>query len=393
MRIPVDLPKDTVVGKTARPVPPFAPPMRQGEGASSIRVKIALTIIIAIVATLGVGELALRLCWHNPYRLELPDNLLRLRIHHPNTDQLFSRALIYPDDPAGRLRTDARSYILPSFQYGDPEATIAFLGGSTTECSAVRENLRFPALVSSLLRETHGYRVNTLNPARAGNTLHDSINVFFNHVVQDRPDIVILMHASNDIGVLSADGDYRSRTGTPVTATDLGRWTLQIVSGDLYLAGLLRRALTSSVIRPSDPQSDWRNDPSAGRNIPDAMFRERLRTFIHMARDFGIQPVVMTQPFSDATNALTPNWTDEKAQNRFNTLIRDVAKAEEVPLIDLVKHLQESVPKWNKPMEIFYDAIHVTDKGSTVYANHIAEQLLPLVRAVARGRQSTAHTH
>ena len=113
------------------------------------------------------------------------------------------------------------------------------------------------------------------------------------------------------------------------------------------------------------------------------MFRERLRTFIHMARDFSIQPVLMTQPFSDATNALTPNWTDEKAQNRFNALVREVAKAEGVLLIDLVTHLQESVPEWNKPMEIFYDAIHVTDKGSVVYADHIAQQLLPLVRTVA----------
>ena len=30
-------------------------------------------------------------------------------------------------------------------------------------------------------------------------------------------------------------------------------------------------------------------------------------------------------------------------------------------------------------MEIFYDALHVTDKGSQVYAQHIAERLLPLI--------------
>ncbi len=353
---------------------------------------IAVTILLAMFGSLMISELVLRFVWHNPYRFELPDHVIKLRMHHPNTNQVFSRSLVNPEQPHGQLRTDNRSYIIPSFQYKDPDATIAFLGGSTTECSAVQEDLRFPALASQLLAD-RDLKVNTLNAARSGNALHDSINVFFNHVVQDRPDIVVLMHASNDIGVLAAQGDYRSRSGMSVTVQDLSKWVLQMVSSRLYLGGLLRQSLTSSVIRPSDPQSDWRNDPSAGRNIPDAMFRERLRTFIHMARDFDIQPVVMTQPFSDATNALTPNWTDEKAQNRFNALIRDVAKAEEVPLVDLVKYLQESVPQWNKPMEIFYDAIHVTDKGSTVYANHIAEQLLPLVRAVARGRQSTAHTH
>jgi hypothetical protein len=33
-------------------------------------------------------------------------------------------------------------------------------------------------------------------------------------------------------------------------------------------------------------------------------------------------------------------------------------------IIDLAYHLQEPIPKWNKPMELFYNAIHITAKGS-----------------------------
>lgn len=351
--------------------------------------QITVTLLLAIVFSLGIGELALRFLWHNPYRHERPDSLLRLRIHHPNSDQVFSRALIYPQDPEGRLRTDARSYILPSFQHAKPDATIAFLGGSTTECSAVREELRFPALVSTRFEEQHGYRVNTLNVARSGNTLHDSINVFFNHVTQDRPDIVVLMHASNDIGVLSADGDYRSRIGLPATWADLGKWGLQILSSDVYLGALVRKSLTSGVIRPSDPKTDWRNDPASAKHLPETMFRQRLHAFVRLARAFEVQPVLMTQPFADVSSALTPDWADEKAQTRFNAMIREVASEEGVLLIDLSHYLQESVPEWNRPMEVFYDAIHVTDKGSTLYADQIAARLLPLVRNVAGVRRST----
>ena len=50
----------------------------------------ALVLGIATLATLLVCEFGLRLLWHNPYRRESPDHLLKLRIHHPLTDHVFS---------------------------------------------------------------------------------------------------------------------------------------------------------------------------------------------------------------------------------------------------------------------------------------------------------------
>lgn len=44
-------------------------------------------------------------------------------------------------------------------------------------------------------------------------------------------------------------------------------------------------------------------------------------------------------------------------------------------VIDLVRHLTESVAGWNEHMKIFYDGMHVTDRGSVVYAEYIAERL------------------
>src|SRR5437867_8610086 len=96
------------------------------------------------------------------------------------------------------------------------DATVAFLGGSTTECVAVQEDLRFPALVSVLLAQ-QGLKVNTLNAGRSGNALHDALNNLLNHVINDHPDFVVLMHVSNDIGYLRAgDKDFQSLIGHPV---------------------------------------------------------------------------------------------------------------------------------------------------------------------------------
>ena len=331
------------------------------------RMKKALTISLATLMGLSLCELGLRLLWHNPYRRESPDHVLKIRMNHPNTDYFINRALVDPEGTVVRLRTDARSYILPSFQYSDPDATVVFMGGSTTQLSAVRERIRFPALVSELLTE-HGLRVNTLNAARSSNTLHDSLNILLNHVVVDRPDIVVLMQATNDIGVLAMHGDYRSRRGHPVVVWDLGKWSLQIASSYVYLAALVRRSATlGGEIRPIGRANRWKNDPS-GAEVPVSLYRQRLKAFVHICRDFDIEPVLMTQPLSTSTNTLTPDWTNMGAQDQFNHVIRTVGDEEGVLIIDLVRYLEERVPGWNNPMEIFYDGMHITDRGSQVFA-------------------------
>ncbi len=344
-----------------------------------------LALLLAILVTLGVSELGLRFLWHNPFRHESPDHLLKLRIHHPHTDHAFRRSPAAAPQELVRLRTDARSYILPSVQYKDPDATIAFLGGSTTECSAVQEGVRFPALISRILAQ-EGLKVNTLNAARSGNTLHDSLNVLLNHVIEDRPDIAVVMEASNDIGLLKEAGSYRPRMGSPVSTREFPKWLLQIASSKLYLAGLVRAGATAAELRAADPAKDWRHRQPAFNRASVHLFRQRLKAFVHICRSFAIEPVLMTEPFSGSINALTPSWVDATAQDQFNAVIRLVGEEEGAAVIDLVSHLQERVADWNKPMVIFYDAIHVTDKGSEVYARYISERLLPLVRE----RQSAA---
>jgi hypothetical protein len=353
--------------------------LRQNRNSSIVSEgrKKVLVLFLATFVALGVSELCLRFLWHNPFRYESPDHLLKIRMQHPNTDYIY-RSPVNPENPWVRLRTDARSYILPSFQYKDPDATIAFMGGSTTECDVVQEDLRFPAMISSLLAK-RGLKVNTLNTARSGNTLHDALNVLLNHVIDDRPDIAVVMEASNDIGVLKKAGSYQSRMGSPVSTIEFAKWSLQIASSELYLAALVRYSASAGQFRTPDPTKDWRhNQPSLYQSSVN-LYRQRLKAFVNLCRSFDIQPVFMTQPFSGSTNALTPNWLDRTAQDQFNAVIRMVGEEEGVLVIDLVRYLQEQVPEWNKPMEIFYDAIHVTDKGSQVYAQYITERLLPLI--------------
>jgi lysophospholipase L1-like esterase len=337
-----------------------------------------LIVTLATFIALAVGEAVLRLAWHNPYRRESPDDLVALKKHHANTDRSFSRALLNGSDERIRLRTDGRSYILPSFQHDDPEATVVFLGGSTTECFAVREDLRFPALVSTLFSE-QGLEVNTLNISRSGANLHDCLNVLLNHAINDHPDIAVLMEASNDAGYLRHDGNYLRSMGRTASMKDLAKWAVQIASARSHVIGLVRKSASSHLLRPADPARDWRQTATPVDSARAEMYRRRLRVFVHMCRDFGIVPVLMTQPFSRQTTSLTPAWLDATAQDQFNEIVREVGRAEGAPVIDLVRYLQEEIPGWNEPNRIFYDAIHVTDNGSRVYAGYIADRLRPLI--------------
>ena len=154
-----------------------------------MKAKIFLILFSSVVTFLTVESL-LRFFWLNPYANSSGDTVLKLRLPHKNINNQFDRSAIDKEHPSVLYRTNSRNYIEPVLQFDNPDLTIAFLGGSTTECSAVSEKKRFPFLVTKLL-EKKGIKVNSLNAGRSGSTIHDSINILLNHVSLDNPDVVV----------------------------------------------------------------------------------------------------------------------------------------------------------------------------------------------------------
>lgn len=221
----------------------------------------AVTVTISTLIALAVCEVALRLVWSNPYQSGSSAQYLRLRIQPAGIDFVVDRSTIDPKMQPVRFRTNERSYILPVGQHEQPQATVAFLGGSTTECLAVDEPLRFPALVSSLLAE-RGLMVNSLNAGVSGNTLHDSLNILVNHVVEDHPDYVVVMNVTNDVGVLDAQGDYRSRLAHPLGWSQFTEVVKSELSRRSAVMGLFRKAKSGIKVQVNDRRLlEWRNDP------------------------------------------------------------------------------------------------------------------------------------
>lgn len=330
--------------------------------------------LISVLLSLAAGEVCLRLLWHNPYRQERPDHLLKVALHHPNTDLIIDSSPLYGRGARTRLRTDSRSYILPSRRYEHPDVTIAFLGGSTTECLLNQEQDRVHVLVSDWLGRK-GLKVDALNAARSGNTIHDSLNILVNHVVEDEPDVVVIMHVVNDIGLLAAGGGYSPRMGHPAGPEDMFKWALQMGSSRSYIAALLRQTLANAVAAKAMRQPPPAPGTAHEYQVAERLYRQRLTAIVRVSRAFGIEPALVTEPLGTAFTESTPAWADPRSQDVFNDIVREVGEREGVLVIDLVRYLQTHVDNWSAPMKVFYDGMHVTDFGAASYAEQIAEQL------------------
>lgn len=327
-----------------------------------------LSCLVA-VAALVVAEILLNFFWSNPYENTAPSKVVELRMHSPNVSRKLNLSSLGKDIEVV-FRVDNDRFIFPSNQHESPSKTIMFVGGSTTECSAVSESLRFPHYVSTLFKED-GQDINTINLGRSGNTLHDTINIFFNYAHLYRPDYLVIMHATNDGGVLEFDPDYSSRMAHEVLLKDVAKWFLQAASR-LQIGGLLREALSNMRNRATQVAPQGRvADLTDSAPVDYQAFKARLEVMVTMARSFDVEPVLMTQPLSSERNVLTPSWSGYNRQQVLNGVIRDVAKAQSVFLIDLSAHMLSQAGFLDDPTSYLYDGMHVTDLGSIEYARAI----------------------
>ena len=200
--------------------------------------------------------------------------------------------------------------------------------------------------------------------------------MLFNHVVQDKPDVVLLMHAINDSGVLGGSGSYGSRMREEAGIVQILKSCLQLASIRSSVFGLFRRVVTSSFEQPS-----WNTVGDPG-SVDVAPFATRLRVFVDMCRSFGAVPVLVTQPLVTLSeNELTPSWANPSNQSIFNGSMRNVADTTGCDLIDLAEFIKGQVTDLEKVEEMFYAGMHVTDFGSTVYAEFLAKSLIPILQS------------
>lgn len=259
------------------------------------------------------------------------------------------------------IQTDSLGFILPSFVHADPDLTMVFLGGSTTECFMVDDSLRFPYKAGRLLEKLSGKKINSLNSGIGGNNSFHSIDLLINKIIPIKPDIAVMMHNVNDWATFLFLRSYWNDNSS--------------------------RALIVNLQKKGEV-NEW-SDPRYTKPVLDTSsllteFRRAQQLFVSTCKIYHIMPVLMTQasrfkdnPDPDLLALINPTFNPHgisyaqvrALQVRLNSIVREVAEENNIPLVDLEKEVGTSV-------EMMYDLVHLTNAGSQKAARAVATTLL-----------------
>lgn len=331
---------------------------------------------------------------------------IRLPLFPPNARYLFRPPSEYiaarTDGLEAReyvTETDADGFIKPGRIHDEPELTIAFLGGSTTENFLVPAAARFPHLTGREIEACTGARVNTINAGRSGITAMHSLNIFLNTVLPLQPDIVVMMHNINDYAMLHHEGSYwndhpdRSLLTTAQTGAQDAPGRMTRLANLLIprTANFVRHRIGGAASPVTDAAPDAQEAPRWSTVKPIEIDRVRtafgraLETFVHAARAWDVQPALMTMParwpesLADAPDSFHMLIRDKlfaiddypaftAGFDAMNDTIRETAARLDAPLIDLAKAIPPSP-------ELMFDAIHFNEAGSRMAAGVIGQAL------------------
>jgi lysophospholipase L1-like esterase len=303
------------------------------------------------------------------------------------------------------LQVDRQGFIMPSKVHDHPDLTIAFLGGSTTECTYVDEDNRFPYLVGRLLERQPHLKVNSYNAGRSGNNTLHCINILLNKVVNLKPDIVVLMENINDVAILMYEKTYwntnpsrspiQERLPTFKTVGQDLRQTFYLVR-DLSFPNLSRELKKIFSFERKSKGDEFKT--VRGKKIiidQDLLVREfslNLKTFINICRARSIIPVLMTQPsrFTDQPDPpikkimyqleISQGITYgefKSAFDRLNRTIREVGANNQVLVIDLAGEIPPV-------RDNICDVTHFNDRGSRLVAARITARLTPVISSLPK---------
>lgn len=363
----------------------------------------SLISFFILIILLFVTDYLLGVMYEDRPKEYIPQRHIYLREHSPGEIYTFQQPLGFFERDKSiegkrevRFVIDEKGFLEPSNLLADSDISIAFMGGSTTECSSVTELKRFPYLVGQLLNQ-QGWKVNTMNAGVSKNNSSHSLNIYINKVFVEEPDIAVMMHNINDLNHLMKEKRYWHSNGVPthIISPPIRSLKTALIANMKSVfpnIGLRFDRTVYNLRAKSSPEPKARKIPRpTEEDMADIFrqFRENLNLFISISRIKGITPVLMTQGSRIKTDFVGIERMKDFTQSsmempleeykvlyaEMNQIIRDVCKEQGVLMIDLDKI---SLP------EHIYDAVHYNDTGSEFVAGKIADQLAPLVEEIVK---------
>lgn len=367
-----------------------------------------ITIFVLIFSLLTVDRILHFITPEKPSNEPGIVRAINLREHHPGQSRIFNpdekylvntTTLLDQDYP---LRIDNNGFILPHNNHDNPDKKIFFIGGSTIECLYVNENNRFPVLVEQIIEEKTGKFINVYNAGFSGNSSIHSLDILLNKIIPMDPDVIVISHAMNDWAILAFDQTYWPVGTSRSELITINDYFPNIKEESFigYIKGMIRLVfphiyqklfeIKEKIINQSI--NDKEIDEWAGRrhllqnrdlDFMQKQFRWALQLLVVTAKTYDIQLVLMTQanrfkesPDEGIIESMAPVLNSgityevfKEEYDIFNDIVRDIAKINEIPLIDLATLVPQD-------KEYMYDVMHYNDNGSKFVSKIIAEKLI-----------------
>lgn len=224
------------------------------------------------------------------------------------------------------LRSDKNGFIITGNQERSGER-LAVLGDSFTECLFMRERLRFCSVCERILRRRCSPSLSVLNAAMSGaNIFHCNITLLAK-IVPLNPKLVILCLPSIDAKTLRMPGGY---------------WNSDKNVSIFYEPSFGRAALSS-----------WVDYAGGG-------YLSMLQLFFSILDAFSIRGAVCLRPY----------YRNDDSRHEMNRVAHAFCLEHNRSCLDL------RVPDKGCVSEMFYDNIHLHQKGSILFGQLLANGLL-----------------
>jgi len=337
-------------------------------------------------------------------------------------------AVFIESHPLWEDRTNQWGWVGPDLAPGPhPGAVRVFvLGGSTTFLQHLSPAENYTGVLQSALeRSRPGRRIEVENASFVGHSSVQSLIKYATLIPDFEPDIVIVMHAVND--VVQGEIDLFESPWARPFERDYGgdawafewlvRWAGAARPARPAACGALARAWRATFA--SDLHSPRYADDGARRRAADRLllrarpaFRRNLTSLGRLVRARGARFIVASQPTmmrpgSEAVSfrslapedAAAPPWAGRPdihtaawihAMAEYNATARRAAADVDGRFVDLERAVP---PRWRYfDSESLYDVIHMSAEGCHVAADAIHDAVLPLVPEAAHGSETgSAH--
>ena len=361
-----------------QPVTGGAPPRSKGR---KLLYFLALLLILACAAEVGlrVTYRIVRGTWNFAGSFDAQQ-----RLYTPHPYNAYSLAPnVTLDTHIGTLQTSPWGTRGPDQVYEKPPGVIRIvtLGGSTTFCVyATEDSKTWPAQLEAVLNERLApTRFEVVNYGAAGYNSADSLATFALRAIDRDPDIVIVLHAWNDISLAIEPGlvsDYTHHRNV-ASHHQRGWWFQLAIARTLWFA---RGKLARGRLTPIGTAEDI--DPRAVD-----LYERNIESIVLLAQPRGIETVLVTfatrlPPDND------PDWTSQidqvkfiplrhhftpagvfRAVTAYNQVLRRIAERRGATLADLAN-------TYPRNAEYFADFAHKTDHGLRLFAEMVAEELI-----------------